>query len=535
MRQIVSAIGLMAAGAAAPGFAQVAPVTETDDTFLGETIAPEPNMEPVLVRPEQKQAGAERLAQFIQDRGRRPNIVLILMDDVGYGDFGAYAGGSAVGAATPNLDLLAAEGMKFMNAYSQPSCTPTRATLMTGQLPVRSGMLRPMLPGEGAGGIGIDPEATLPSKLRDAGYATKAVGKWHLGAFKEAQPQNVGFDSYYGILTSSDDYTAWREDWRNPDLIQDPARRAWAADGEVMAIVEGAAGEEAQPVFEIDNDTIRLVDEKLTGKAIEYIEGREGNDQPFFLYFGTRGAHNDSYPHPDFLGTSLSKYPYKDVIVELDYRVGQVRAALEATGQAEDTLILVTSDNGPFMEVFPDRGVTPFRGGKGTIYEGGVRTPMIAFWPGMIEPGQVETGLFDLTDIYATALELAGASGSIPDDRFIDSIDQSSMLLTPEGKSLRRAIYFWAGDAFMGVRVAEFKFLVKDQIYQHADTFPRNSPFQSVISPALYGGKMFNLLVDTQEEHALLPLKQPQVPVLQQAAQGHLATFEAFPAPVPIR
>ena len=452
--------------------------TATDDTFLAEPVAAKPNLEPAIARPAQEKAAGERLAALKQRFGHPPNIVLVLMDDVGWGDPGVYGGGVAVGAATPNIDRLAREGLQLMNTYSQPSCTPTRATIMTGQLPIRTGMLRPMLPGEGAGGRGIDPKATLAQKLKEAGYVTRAVGKWHLGAFTEAQPQNVGFDHYYDILTSSDDYTAWREPWRNPDLIHDPARKDWASKGEVMAIVEGRSGEEAKPVFPIDNDSIRRVDEQLTNHAVRYIKSSKDSERPFFLYFATRGAHNDSYPHPDFAGKSLAKYPYKDVIVELDYRIGQLHAALERAGQLENTLLFITSDNGPFAEVFLDTGYTPFRGAKGSSYEGGVRVPGIAYWKGTIKPGRVSAGLFDLTDLYATSLALAGAADRVPGDRYIDSIDQSSFLLADEGASRRRAVYYWASDAFMGVRIAELKLMVKDQVYQHDDTWPRMSPFQ---------------------------------------------------------
>lgn len=396
---------------------------------------------------------------------------------------------------------------------------------MTGQLPIRTGLLRPMLPGEGAtGGKGIDPKATLPQKLREAGYITRAVGKWHLGAHKEAQPQNVGFDHYYGDLTSSDDYTAFREPWRNPDLMLDPARKEFAEKGEIMALVEGNAGEEAKPVFPIDMNSIRLVDEQLTKHAVSFIESTKGGTKPFFLYFATRGAHNDNYPHPDFLGKSLAKYPVKDAIVELDHRIGQLHAALERAGQLENTLLFITSDNGPFAEAFPDTGYTPFRSAKGSSYEGGVRVPGIAYWKGTIKPGRV-----------STSLALAGASDQVPGDRYIDSIDQSSFLLTDDGASRRRAIYYWAGNAFMGVRVAEFKFLVKDQTYQHDDTWPRLSPFQGTVSPSLYAGKLFNLLLDAKEEHAMLPLKQPHVPVILGTVKKHLATFKEYPPAVPMQ
>jgi arylsulfatase len=523
------------AGLAAPLAAVAQDIPRaTDDTFLAQPVARKPNFEPALTRSVQEQQARQRLAALKQRHGRPPNIVLIVLDDVGWGDLGVYGGGVAVGAATPNMDRLARGGLQLMNAYSQPSCTPTRAAILTGQLPVRTGLLRPMLPGEGATGRGIDPKATLPQKLREAGYTTQAIGKWHLGEFKEAQPQNIGFDCYYGNLTSSDDYTAWREPWRNPDIVNDPARYAWASKAETMALVEGCAGEEARLVFPVDKDSIRLVDEKLTEQALRFIDTAKDSKKPFFLYFATRGAHFDNYPHPDFAGTSLAKYPYKDVMVELDYRVGQISAALERTGQLENTLIVITSDNGPFAEGFPDTGVTPFRGYKGSTYEGGVRVPAIAYWKGTIKPGRVSGGLFDLMDLYDSFLAHAGASDRMPADRFIDSIDQSSFLISDDGESRRRAVYYWAGSTFMGVRVAEYKFTVKDQVYLQDDTWPRQSPFQSMIETSLYGGKLFNLLIDPGEQHAMGPLKQPQLPVLNAVAQQHLATLKAYPPAVPV-
>ncbi|PZQ57245.1 MAG: hypothetical protein DI570_20190 [Phenylobacterium zucineum] len=505
------------------------------DPFLAEAPRTSPSREPSISRPVQVAETQRKLAELERRTGRKPNVVVILLDDVAWGDFGVYGGGAAVGAPTPNIDRLAQGGLRLTSAYSQPSCSPTRASIMTGRLPIRTGLLRPFLPGENTTGEGLGGEVTVAALLKKAGYATHAVGKWHLGAAPSTQPQNVGFDDYYGTLTSSDDYTAWMEPWRNPDLSEDPARRAWASEGEVMAIVEGKAGQEAKPAFPIDMDSVRLVDQKLTERALDIIAKAPATKKPFFLYLATRGAHNDNYPHPDFRGKSPAKYPYKDVIQELDHRVGQVVEALKKSGQLDNTLVVVTSDNGPFAETFPDTGYTPFRAAKGSIYEGGVRTPFIASWPGMIQPGRVSDGLFDLTDLFATTLSLAGAADAIPKDRYVDSIDQSSFLLADQGESVRRAVYFWLGQAFMGVRVGEFKLLQRQQVYQHEDTWPSMSPFQGSITAAGSGSKMFDLYIDPKEEHALLPLKQPQIPVLTRTAAAHMATFKAYPPKVPIR
>ncbi|MEH0194276.1 sulfatase-like hydrolase/transferase [Caulobacter sp. CCNWLY153] len=529
---LAMAAALLAASGA--GAAETLP-NGPSDPFLAQAVRSSASREPAIERPAQAAEAQRRLEALRARVGRKPNIVVILMDDVGWGDFGAYGGGAAVGARTPNIDRLAQNGLRLTSAYSQPSCTPTRASLLTGRLPVRSGLLRPFLPGENASGEGLGGEITLAALLGRAGYATHAVGKWHLGAAPSTQPQAVGFDDYYGTLTSSDDYTGWREPWRNPDLANDPARRAWASEGETMAIVEGRAGEAAKPAFLIDLDSIRLVDQKLTERAVSIIDAAPATKKPFFLYLATRGAHNDNYPHPDFAGRSPAKYPYKDVIEELDHRVGQVMEALRKSGQLKNTLVIVTSDNGPFAETFPDTGYTPFRAAKGSIYEGGVRTPLIAYWDGMIAAGRVSDGLFDLMDLFATSLSIAGAADLVPGDRYIDSIDQASFLLADAGESRRRVEYYWLGQVFMGVRVGEFKFLNRSQDVVHDDTSPSLSPFQGAITPSGSGMRLFDLYIDPKEQYGLLPLKQPQIPVLAKAVAAHLATFKAYPPKVPVQ
>jgi len=484
------------------------------------------NFEPAIVHKAQIAEAKRKLKALENKTGKRPNIVVILMDDVGWGDIGVNGGGAAVGAVTPNMDKLATQGLRLTSLYSQPSCTPTRATLLTGQLPIRTGLLRPALPGEGGKGLGG--AKTIAKILQESGYTTQAIGKWHLGQHKNAQPQNVGFDHYFGPLTSSDDYTSFLEPWRNPDIVNDDKRMNWAKQSETLAMVAGKSGDEAKPVFDINMQSIRLVDEELTKYGVNFIKKQQSSDKPFFLYFATRGAHFDNYPHPDFAGKSGAKYPYRDVIMELDYRIGQLVASLEQTDQLDNTLIVITSDNGPMLETFPDMGHTPFRGGKGTTFEGGVRVPGIFYWPGMINPGRVSDGLFDMADIFTTAASLGKASNKIPKSAYIDGIDQSSFLLSDKGLSNRRSIFYWAGSVFMGMRFGEYKWLINDLQYESKNTWPHASPFQSSVTPSVYGGKLFNLYIDPLEEHGLLPLKQPFIPVLLPEIKRHLSTFKTF-------
>ena len=172
--------------------------------------------------------------------------------------------------------------------------------------------------------------------------------------------------------------------------------------------------------------------------------------QPWFLYHCTRGAHFDNYPHERFLGKSPAKHPYKDTIIELDDIVGRLVAELEATGQLDDTLVFISSDNGPEMETWPDAAYSPFRCAKGSTWEGGQRVPGIVSWPGMIDADRASDGLFSQMDLFPTMLRLAGAADAIPDDRYIDGVDQTSFLLAPTATSNRKYLYYWLGQHVLG-------------------------------------------------------------------------------------
>ena len=186
-----------------------------------------------------------------------------------------------------------------------------------------------------------------------------------------------------------------------------------------------------------------------------------GGGSPWFLYHNTRGAHFDNYPSERWLGASAAKHPYRDTIIELDDVVGRLVAALEDSGQLEHTLVVLSSDNGPHMENWPDAGYTPFRSAKGSTWEGGVRVPGIVSWPGMIEPGQVSDGLFAFTDLLPTALRLAGVPDAVPADRFIDGVDQTTFLLAAGGASNRKFHYYWLLSNLAAVRAGEYKFTMR--------------------------------------------------------------------------
>ncbi|MCM2312652.1 MAG: sulfatase-like hydrolase/transferase, partial [Steroidobacteraceae bacterium] len=395
MRRLVAAMGCaVLAGMAVPT------ARAADDPLVQPVVEVAKHREPVLVHASQLADAGRKLDAFVKRTGRRPNVLVFIMDDVGWGDLGAYGGGVAVGAPTPNMDRLAREGLKLTSTYAQPSCSPTRATIMTGRLPMRHGLLRPPMAGERGG---LEGEITLAQLLSEAGYRTVGVGKWHMGENVQSQPQNVGFDEFYGFLTVANIYTEWRDPYFNADIVTKPERQAFVRNLDFSKdLVRAKKGGAVEKVKEIDIEVMRQLDEMLADYSINFLKSRKGAKQPFFLYHATTGIHFDNYPSEKWAGRSPAGHPVKDVMVQLDDIAGRLVATLKETGELENTLVFVTSDNGPEMETWPDSGVTWFRGSKGTTWEGGVRVPGIAYWPGMIRPGRESDGLFDLGDLFAT-------------------------------------------------------------------------------------------------------------------------------------
>src|SRR5215475_518350 len=326
-------------------------MSEAFDAIATPAVNLAAHREPQFVFTDEVDVAREKLARFRERTGRRgPNILVILMDDVGWGDFGCYGGGVAVGAPTPHIDRLARRGLLLTSCYSQPSCTPSRASLLTGRLPMRHGLQRPPMYGEKGG---LQGEVTLAELLSSKGYVTQAVGKWHLGENAESQPQNVGFDDFYGFLSVSDMYTEWRDPYFFPEIVYSAERTKWLENQPFnKCFVHGQRGGEAEQVEEVTIPVLSLLDEKWCTYSEEFVRRMSRDDpaRPWFLYHNTRGAHFDNYPKEEFLGSSPAKHPYKDTIVELDTIVGRLVAVLEETGQLEDTVIVVTSDNGPEME-----------------------------------------------------------------------------------------------------------------------------------------------------------------------------------------
>jgi arylsulfatase len=398
--------------------------------------------------------------------GTKPNIILIVGDDVGWGDLGVYGGGEGRGIPTPNLDRLAAEGMTFFSFYGQPSCTPGRAAIMTGRIPNRSGMTTVSFQGQG-GGLPHG-EWTLASVLKQADYSTFFAGKWHLGEADYSLPNAQGFDimKYCGLYHLNA-YTYTDPTWF-PDMS--PELRAMFAKV-TTGMLSGNAGEKPHEEFKLNGQYVNtpekgvvgipFVDEYIEKAALDYL-GNLPKGKPFFMDVNFMKVHQPNMPHPDYIGKSMVKSKYGDSLHELDDRVGHIMDKVRQLGIADNTVVIFTTDNGAWQDVYPDAGYTPFRGTKGTVREGGARVPAIAWWPGHIKPGSRNYDILGSLDFMATFANLAGLS--LPtNDRdgkpiIFDSIDMTPVLLGT-GKSKRDTwFYFTENELSPGaVRFGRFK------------------------------------------------------------------------------
>jgi arylsulfatase A-like enzyme len=468
-----------------------------------QDVKPADNMYPVVPHPEQDAEAQRKLAALEQRVGHKPNVLVFLMDDVGWMDPGFNGGGVAVGNDTPTMDRLATEGLVLTSAYSTPSCTPTRATIHTGQNPLHHGLLRPPMYGEPGG---LDGVVTLPAILKKLGYTTQGVGKWHMGENKSSLPQNVGYDDFRGFLGVSDMYTEWRDTYFNPEIALNPGRFA-AIEQQPFTKSEvhctPADPEHCQDLEVIDLDAIKNLDENWMSYSVDFIRRMKDAKAPFFLYHATRGCHFDNYPNDEWAGRSAAHTSYGDCMVEMDHVLGRLVAALEETGQLENTLIVLSSDNGPECEV-PPHGRSPFRGCKGSSWEGGVRVPTFAYWKGMITARRSD-GLFDLADLLPTIVSLAGRPREalaqfVSKSTYIDGVDQASFLVADAGQSARRSRPYTLNQYLSGMRVDEFKYIITAEIenafFQKGDV----GGFSGAIATETGGMVAVNLYTNPRED-----------------------------------
>jgi arylsulfatase len=413
----------------------------------------------------------------------KPNIVFILVDNVGWGDFGVYGGTTP----TPRIDKLASEGIRFNNYNVEVQCTPSRSAIMTGRHPVRSGTYKVPLPGQGLSGM-APWEYTIAELLSDAGYATALYGKWHLGETEGRLPNDQGFDEWWGIKNSWDEagYTAW------------PLFKQSGMDAPM--IWEGKKGEASKPVMPLDLNVRPIVDEKyIIPKTVEYIKRNAAAKQPFFVYVGYSEMHPPMIGNPNFVGKSPERGGlWADIIGEMDYRIGEIIDAVTEAGIEDNTIFIVSSDNanGGFIPQTGPGSNGPFRGDfPNTPFEGSHRVPAMIRWPGKIPAGVVTQQILAAVDWLPTLAGMIGASNLVPKDRPIDGVDASAFMQGNSDTTGRDSYMFFGADG----ELMSVKWKICKVIFRYTDSPAIKSGYITPAFPMFY-----DLSSDPHEDTNLL-------------------------------
>jgi arylsulfatase A-like enzyme len=436
----------------------------------------------------------------LQGADKRPNILVIMGDDVGWFNIGAYHRGIMSGK-TPNLDKLAAEGMLFTDYYAEASCTAGRANFITGELPLRTGLTTV---GQAGADVGMPDQAvTLATVLKALGYTTGQFGKNHLGDLNKFLPTAHGFDEFFGYLyhldAMSDPYwfdypQEWIDKYGPRDLVHcwatdvdDPTEMPrWGKVGKQRIVDEGPlapfpdmAGRQGWQQGRAAKYDMETFDEVLVKASEDFMDKAKQASKPFFIWHNTTRMHVFTYIPPKYQALMNNKTNYgleEAGMAQLDDCVGELLKHLQDIGEADNTIVIFTTDNGAEVFTWPDGGMTPFKATKGTSFEGGFRVPCIIRWPGKIKPGTVENGIFSGLDWLPTLADAAGnpdikvqlLKGVTLGDRgyknHLDGYDQMDLLLG-NGPSARHEIFYFAGPRLGALRVDDFKFQFLQQPY----------------------------------------------------------------------
>ena len=431
-----------------------------------------------------------------------PNFVVVFCDDLGYGDIGSF--GHPI-IRTPNIDKMAKEGQKWTQFYvADPVCTSSRAALLTGRYPIRNGMTsskRHVFFPDSANGL-PHKEITIAEVLKEIGYTSAIIGKWHLGHRPKFLPQSQGFDYYYGIPYSND-MDALGDSWEiyfkksiDPDYFSE-------TEFFNVPLIENTK------IIERPADQTTIT-RRYTEKAVDFIE--KNKDQPFFLYLAHSMPHMPIFASEQFRGRSKASL-YADVIEEIDWSVGEVIKALKKNNLDQNTLVVFTSDNGPWL-LFKTHGGSagPLRAGKGTTFEGGQRVPTIFWGPGIVTPGRVN-GMGSTLDLINTFAHLSG--GKIPADRKMDGYDLSKVL-TQKSESPRKDFYYWAFAELHAYRNQQYKLHLKQR-----EVIDYGRPTLVLDQPEL-----FDLQADISEKYNVATIYPEVVSLLEEKMQLHLEDLE---------
>jgi arylsulfatase len=469
----------------------------------------------------------------------RPNIVAIMIDDMAPMDLSAYHRG--VGAvSTPNMDRLASEGMMISDYYAQPSCTAGRAAFITGQYPIRTGLTSVGQPGSK---VGLQPkDVTLAALLKDRGYATALFGKSHLGDRNEFLPTVHGFDEFKGFLY----HLNMMEMPEQPDFPKDPSFpgrprnivHSWASDIDDPTEDPrwGRVGKQKiEDLGPLSSTRMGVIDDEFTDDAIAFVKAQKTAQNPFLLWYCPSRMHQQIHVSKDWLGKS-GHAAYFDAVLQLDALVGKLLDALDAEGLTDDTIVLLTSDNGANLAHWPMTGSASFRGEKGTTWDGGFRVPMLARWPGRIAPNSWTSGFMTSEDWVPTLLAAAGDAGVKDDLRkgrsvggvqvklHLDGYNQLDLLTKPGAKSARREFFYFAETELTAVRVDEWKIhlAIKDKWLEAAKKLP--------------GGLLLDIKADPYERSPdtgghFLWMKEKSwiMPLLMPPIHDFMESLHAFP------
>jgi arylsulfatase len=454
------------------------------------------------------------LAQQKAAPAKKPNILVIFGDDIGMWNLGAYTHGMM--GRTPNIDRIATEGMLFTDHYGQPSCTAGRAAFLTGQFPIRTGMTTVGIPGSTRGIQKSDP--TLAEVLKSQGYATAQFGKNHLGDRNEFLPTVHGFDEWYGNLYHLNaeeepeelDYPGQK----NPEYTKKFGPRgvlhAWASDKD-DATTDPKFGRVGKQRIEdtgpLTRKRMETIDAEVTGETLKWLDKAGKGGKPFFCWYNSTAIHIWSHPARKYIQKAVDEGRAEEDVVrarmlEHDELVGSLLKKLEELGVADNTIVVYTTDNGNELMYWPDGGYAPFRGEKGTTWEGGVRVPMLVKWPGQIRPGSVSNGIQSHEDLFVTLAAAAGLPnltkelvggrklGSVSYKVHLDGYNNLPLWTGQTDKSARREFFYYDETDLMAVRVDSWKMHIG--VKHHGSWFDEKS-YPSV-------PYIVNLLMDPMEK-----------------------------------
>ncbi len=459
------------------------------------------------------------------DAQDKPNVVVMLADNVGYGDIGCFGAGEVRGMPTPRIDSIAAQGLRLTQYLVEPACTPSRAALMTGRYSQRSGL--------GTIIVGGTPntlqasEVTLGELFKSQGYATGMCGKWHLGSNEQSWPTRQGFDEYHVGVFESTDGTLYRDTMSRagmPDAAIDSAE-PWVWDSEADGTMKKTRAYTLEYRKQVEGDIAKA--------SVEFIERQAKAKKPFFLYVGWTQTHYPTRTAPEFEGKSRIG-PYGDAIMELDYRTGQVLDAIKAAGVEGNTIVIWLSDNGAAPTAGPEStrlGFNgPFRGELGDALEGSIRTIGMVKWPGKIAP-RVSNEMFAVHDWVPTLAAIIGAK--LPTDRPIDGIDQSAFLTGKQEKSNRESLVTFIGEEVAAVRWRAYR------LYPKPFTMSNGDPAMNGLGGLRAEGNgfpaIFNIEADPREEMNIVGTAGWVIGPYLKLIGEYQKTLETYPNPKPVK